>query len=35
VRVDPQTDAPREKIQLDGLPRSVAAGEGAVWVSVQ
>jgi hypothetical protein len=34
VRVDPSTDMPAAPIVLDRLPRGIAAGEGAIWVTL-
>ena len=34
VRVDPKTDTAGPPIHVDGLPRGIAAGGGAVWVTL-
>ena len=34
VRVDPATDQPSVPIRVGGLPRGIAAGEHAVWVTL-
>ena len=34
VRIDPSTDEASEPIHVDGLPRGIAAGAGAVWVTL-
>jgi DNA-binding beta-propeller fold protein YncE len=34
VGVDPSTNTPGRPISVGGLPRGIAAGEGAVWVTL-
>ena len=34
VRVDPSTNRPGAPIDVGALPRGIAAGDGAVWVTL-